>query len=379
MSEEKFQLPNIPPLHVPQYTVVQVRDPDSDNKTASSSRNDGKADQTTSSLNADQGSVLLPVNFPKLCPSCSNSLLQFLRPLQLYVNQLVTLTSGMAEQCEHVQIINKMQELPIILQVPGGRTRQQEDHQTGQSAGFVRQRPDDEHRASSQRAQASGHSGHHNQQQQGTRSRQVDQDREPTTSHNQVAAAEGREQQQYHDQQASRARNQDGRDATGSLPQQSDRQEQEHGGGHKQEQQQKCDDAHQIPETGDQIVPGSPVPTVQQQQDHGQDATTPSGASSTNADVGDFEQVHDVPVPTESTGAQRPFAFVTIVYDNLSAINAIILCNSLSLSCTKQVRYNDHVVQIPFVALITGHVDPVLKEFLPTVFDEVRLSCCLIH
>ena len=64
---------------------------------------------------------------------------------------------------------------------------------------------------------------------------------------------------------------------------------------------------------------------------------------------------------------------MTIVYDNLSAVNAIILCNSLTLSSAKQVR--DHatgrLVRIPFVALVTGNVDSVLKDFLPDVFDEV--------
>lgn len=73
---------------------------------------------------------------------------------------------------------------------------------------------------------------------------------------------------------------------------------------------------------------------------------------------------------------RSPYAFVTIAYNNLSATNAIILANSLLLTNNKTMSYEDQngenvTIQIPFIILIGGNIDPVLKEAIYMVFDEV--------
>jgi hypothetical protein len=67
---------------------------------------------------------------------------------------------------------------------------------------------------------------------------------------------------------------------------------------------------------------------------------------------------------------------VTIAYNNLSATNAIILANSLLLTNNKSMSYTDefgnkNIIQVPFVILLGGSIDPSLKDAIFMVFDEV--------
>ena len=387
MSDDKFKLPNIPALHVPQYIILQ----DQPIQTTTNARSEEPV--PVRKTDDDAAAVLVP-GFPKLCPACSASLLQFLRPLQLYINQLVTVTSGMADQCEHTHIISKIQELPEILnlsQPPPGRTAKgQQQRETDVRQEY--QQPQHQHQ---------GQEGHvRNQEQRHPGSGNV------PYAHVNSNSGDRREQLQNHVQRPET--HQDPRTeavASNNKPQVESVVKSQHTSArHKEDHIHRHEDISSQAQGGqrsggqqshqERLAEHQEKPEVRRddspQPARGQSAQSEASAGrvhqhevrspeSTNAQVEDFEQVPDVgstPAYDESgpdsDPEQRPFAFVTIVYDNLSAINAIILCNSLTLSCTKQVRHNGQLVQIPFVALITGHVDPVLKDFLPTVFDEVR-------
>lgn len=57
-------------------------------------------------------------------------------------------------------------------------------------------------------------------------------------------------------------------------------------------------------------------------------------------------------------------AYVTIIYNNLSAINAIILANSLIITRKSPTH-------VPFIVLIGGKIDPILRSAVDSVFDQV--------
>lgn len=60
-------------------------------------------------------------------------------------------------------------------------------------------------------------------------------------------------------------------------------------------------------------------------------------------------------------------AYVTIVYNNLSAINAIILANSIIITRKQSEQSNS----IPFIVLLGGKIDPTLRQSIEMLFDQV--------
>ena len=68
---------------------------------------------------------------------------------------------------------------------------------------------------------------------------------------------------------------------------------------------------------------------------------------------------------------EEPYAYVTLVYNNLSAVNAIVLANSVILTTQKRIVIFGKMYRIPFVVLLEGNIDPLLKKALAMVFDQV--------
>ena len=66
----------------------------------------------------------------------------------------------------------------------------------------------------------------------------------------------------------------------------------------------------------------------------------------------------------EEFTAESVNAYVTIIYNNSSAINAIILANSIIIT-------RDQSNHIPFIALLGGKIDPTLRHAIDMVFDQV--------
>lgn len=92
----------------------------------------------------------------------------------------------------------------------------------------------------------------------------------------------------------------------------------------------------------------------------------------------------DVEYSAGGVAGRCPYAYVTIVSSNLSAINAILLANSIRFynnqlfnvlandeGQSKQIRHQYH---IPIVALLASRIDSQLAHIVRQVFDEVRLQ-----
>lgn len=73
----------------------------------------------------------------------------------------------------------------------------------------------------------------------------------------------------------------------------------------------------------------------------------------------------------ESEYDEQPYAFVTMAYSNLSAANAVILANSVQLTSQRSVMLNGRRIEIPFVIILGGAIDPLLKNIIYEVFDDV--------
>ncbi|RWS26766.1 glycogenin-2-like isoform X3 [Leptotrombidium deliense] len=75
----------------------------------------------------------------------------------------------------------------------------------------------------------------------------------------------------------------------------------------------------------------------------------------------------------DNVGMKSPFAVVTIANTNLMAANAIVMVNSFHLTNNNVVvdSKSGSKIFIPFVIILGGSIDPLLKQAINMIFDEI--------
>lgn len=465
MDESNFQVPSIPVLHVP--TLIESTD-------------DEKTNQEEKIYTTDTR-IVKSVPLPKLCPSCSVILLQYLKPLQMYLNQMINLTTGLSSGVDFDVLSelkkNLMDGMPSASSESKNDTSDDESvhckssdscntsshshHQShsGQvdhSSGHHYQQQ--QHHSHSGRDDVKHGAGHHHHQHH---HHQRDQHQQPQQQH--ARWRDGQQEQQAawtntsHDSKADQ-----GDHVTHHATQSGDKSNSASGSaiqgdsyntGNRRHQHHHGDrDAHSAHHSGSSDHDeGDDRSSDQRRRERGHSGRTGEGITSdrgkddsdrarkwshghsvhgkqeSRGDVFDqhspsqrkdsqardephqgherqvhratenaplINKVHGNSHPTSTIGTWRvqhkdfsassdtnnhikvpiydsPYAFVTIIYDDLSAINAIILANSLILSSKKQLQEDNYIYSLPFVAVLSGNINSVLLDYLPNVFDEV--------
>ncbi|KAI1301402.1 Glycogenin-2 [Halotydeus destructor] len=73
----------------------------------------------------------------------------------------------------------------------------------------------------------------------------------------------------------------------------------------------------------------------------------------------------------EEENDDHPFAIVTMAHSNLTAVNAILLANSLILTSHRSVMMDGKRVNIPLAIILSPSVDPILRKVISMVFDDI--------
>lgn len=454
MDDSTFQLPAIPVLHVPTYVV----------------EDDTKQQQQPTGVKSIDTKIVKTVQLPKLCPSCSVILLQYLKPLQQYLNQMVNLTTGLSTGVDLDVLTelkrNLMDSVPSSTETPPAAATKSTDHQIdSRSTDVTSASTSDENVNEKHTGRSSSSSDHHQRQLKSgssestqnyskaderhhedadgdTRGRTLKGGRRHEESHDTMSrqGCDGNGDQGYDSNVYNSRSNEPGSSEEPSrhVPHRSHQEEQfKH---HQSDESHRQQRAHGTSDTsgggggggGGQAHPNLSTHGELRNQNkashwsrqepshshgrigHGKQEAHGDAGHESKYQQQQYQQqqyqghgvqgqsVHDA--PNESNEGQHatidqvprwtiehkeqfegpplvevsvhnsPYAFVTIVYDDMSAINAIVLANSVTLSSKKEVKEGDRLIKLPFVVLISGPINSILLDYLPNVFDEVLFT-----
>jgi hypothetical protein len=454
MEEEAFKLPRIPLLQLPVRSSTAISTTSTPIAVTGNvaSTSSSQASSPSKKIVATQDQSLTGLQLPKLCPSCSIVLLQYLKPLQQYLNQVLNLTLGnLASETEASTIIQDLKENLVSLAQP---SQEQHDQNSSKDNQKVHSNQNVQQQSKTLKPEERSQSHHHQRLEDLSRRNH---ERKCSQCHETTASTEGHQHQisttEYRDVEAKSVGNiNQFVHQNGVLSDSPDYKHQpsvnwSHDHGRKNEQAYSRREA-QLPPSGNFSQPReerhekrdeysrtdnsineittsvsqtlgesvrgefferadqsefvsqseesteSPQSTLQdhqestvsvsstgvaKQQDLSPTTSPENAPQSFPTAMGRFDEYHDSSdysfyEPQAEDESICPFAFVTIVYDNLSAVNAIILANSLVLSSAKRITYDEKTFKIPLIVVLGGPVDKLLLNHFDNIFDEVITS-----
>ena len=406
---DSFEVPAIPKIFIPQSVISrpESRIPSNLNKTISkksTTKSTDESKETSSecdSKHKDTSNVVNPT--PKLCPSCSQILLTYLAPLQRYVDVVVQIARGdnQVTAAPLIDLFNAEVLKSQNDQTSGNRSddnisevykdsyqeKGQSKAQTGGQAivGQDQHKQQDQHEAHDYNQQSYNDGQNYDKTYNVCRGQTPE--HRPQNDNQYVRHDEHKAQNDNenvrHDEHHEGYERHEGTEPSaiysGVSSDQQYRGENQHISRQHNIQNETRRESHRnVVSPNDSFVNSRNVPQPppsQSPQYENQEQRYEDREQSTS----DYASVaHDEIREVDETGMSSQYAFVTIAYNNLSATNAIILANSLVLTNNRTMSYfddkgNNITIQIPFVILIGGNIDPVLKEAIFMVFDEV--SC----
>ena len=472
--DDKFKLPNIPIIHVPPNRRVATKSilksssqvtKSSGQPTKNSLANSSpvkksqasptkqvvKTSANPASAAPPQNAQSIPVNLTpplnRLCPSCSAIMVQYLRPLQEYVNVVLSLTqlSG-TDKPQTTKTVPEI--LSSVKQAGSGGSQNDANNNSGfpsmvdqrnlstqahqvtnanyalpqgnvnQGAAPFQQHPQhSQHQQNQQQQNPQYQPGHQPHQQQGQQYQQQNQQyqqqspqyQQQNQQYQQQSQQNQQQNQQFqqHHQQESPAESRNVHysnqgqtyaqvaGATGGAQyqhQHASNQPTQHYQTHNQappvqenHQQHSANNSGE-PTRADSHDSGSQVSPIEHadQGDKAQPAPASLSQPLSEQHQDQFIEIPNVDNYEESSSYvfsgldidsdDTPYAFVTLAYSNISAVNAIILANSLILTSQRSVIKDGQRIKIPFVIILGGAIDPNLVTVINTVFDEVRIT-----
>ena len=450
MDDETFKLPTIPLLQVP---VGQMISPPK--RSLKPSFPPASSSSTSKQVVSQEQAPLPGLQLPKLCPSCSIVLLQYLKPLQQYLNQVLNLTLGnLNNETEASTIIQELKE--NLVDMAQSTPSKNASNDTNQNKSLTKETEVFKEDNDSKNKIPSN--SYMNQERSREKSNQINQEwrQEKGNQINQEWRQEkGSQMNQEWRQENSSQMNQEWKQENSSQMNQEGKQEkssqsftetkttvssqltndshvmvpvvtssgeshvvqestwQEPQGeeprqtyeGNREPSSEKRNDGtknvtfelqepfkvqnQEVSSSNSNFVPETLASPARQESGVGQVQGVPSaqepsvspfnesGQQSYAPATGHFEEYHDwTDYPSYDQSNQEdyiqpPFAFVTIVYDNLSAVNAIILANSMVLSTAKRITRDGQTFSIPHVVMIGGLIDDIFLNHFDNIFDEV--------
>ena len=392
MSQE-FQLPSIPKIFVPQSTFNIPQENESRRRQSKEVKEQIRTDESTTNLETG-------IPFPQLCPSCSNKLLDYFVPFQKYINEIIEIAKRNANPSDFLaKTTSNQQESDFNQDSPTtqtSKTNNQSNAIVGQSSN---QQSSNQNFNDQQNLQSTGQAQSNYDQNQIGQSNQSQSSVSGNSGSSSVSLSNFNSATNL-----SVAQNVPGQ----TLDNVYQTQTENDNNIQQQSLTLKIDDQNIQSANENTNEPSlntdnkSSEKFVESSQEHvinftPQDNETKMNESQTtenfqvplnltqesfnnlSLEEQNEESFYNLSLEEQNETTSQ-FAYVTIAYNNLSATNAILLANSLLLTNNKTLMLtNDQlmkrsVVQIPFVILIGGNIDPSLKEAIYMIFDEVNLS-----
>ncbi|XP_054159120.1 uncharacterized protein LOC128957401 [Oppia nitens] len=409
--DSHFEVPTIPKVFVPQpiYAKPESKVPSnaSKHKNPVNEVNNIEIDSTTNDKEDDQlaqevndGSALAVTTItptlaapPKLCDSCSQILLQYFVPLQQYIDQVVQLARG--------EIDKQSAPLPLPLFNTRDNTslqvfNQQTYHRNEQNV--ISNENSSENRYDTRVSRSGGNESH------GTDNRNYNQNNQNHNYYhntnqyqNQRQSCDSNYQTNHESYERNESHQQIGHNYSGgdhrrlSHESQSSYRsvQQSHHDNQSTDNQQLYGERSESDDNNESLIFDENQQSISNDFNKSTQNSVPiqqsEGSNENNRISTQESSQQSSPVnainPTdhqyeEPEGMTSPYAFVTIAYNNLSATNAVILANSLFLTNNKTMNIKDekgnrHLINIPFIIIIGGNINPILKEAIYMVFDEV--------
>ena len=395
---DQFEVPAIPKIFVPKpISKPETQNHPNSSKNPSNNEDLKKSSEQQISCTEDNKKDASP---PQLCASCSQILLSYFMPLQQYVNEVIQMAQGDRVATPrplfnllNSEVIKSQIESSFSGEIKDGnnlannsnkqterenRHFNEEYHESEKNlkkvqvhgSGYTRNESNYNRNQNQNYSQNPNYSQNqsHNQNQNYDQNQSFNKTENYSQNVSQTSTQtnESTNVSQKEDQTITRINREERVESPESTYSRPDGNREESG-------VQRVTD-HKSPETGDQqnYIPNTNEGTVQTFSDEAYESrSAPHPESNVNkwseSVVGEEDN---------SMTISSPFAFVTIAYNNLSATNAIILANSLLLTNNKSMNVmdkngNKNIINIPLIILIGGNIDPVLKEAIYMVFDEV--------
>jgi hypothetical protein len=382
MDVNSFIIPKIPTIYVP-HNEPNKSEPPKVSKISKSPSTLSKSENEIS--NKESNTETLPPP-PQLCASCSQILLSYFVPLQQYVNEVVELARS---QQATVPTAPKLPNTDILSHVSYAQTQDQTNNENQVSTNV---------NTESRGLQQNTHENSYNQMGQSTTTSDDNNNRifnnqtgiQYESNQNQNNQNQNLNQTETHDNQNQRHSNQN-LGYNNQTPDYENRSEESINNNLEEDQKQshssqiefisQSNEIQSNANNGDNRLDSREEHSNIQMESSADNYDNSRDSSLKTADnivkktrkssVSNREEDH-----SEQVSLSSPFAFVTIAYNNLSATNAIILANSLLLTNNKSMSYTDefgnkNIIQVPFVILLGGSIDPSLKDAIFMVFDEV--------
>ncbi|RWS17201.1 DENN domain-containing protein 4C-like protein, partial [Dinothrombium tinctorium] len=355
---------------------------------------------------------------PKLCPSCSNTLLMYFKPLQKYINEIVSLVEQSSSQPPVAENFNQnhMSNVPTSQNVQ--ETKRQFSQEMYEDRDGVLKREDKPNQGAIITNKADSYKEEKKEIQFGAPSHaqsnyvnqlsQVEnyfqnsiniiENRTENRFQNSVNIAEN--QTEIHENNViNYTQSKQSKDnypvATQQVSSQEERDINTNTQGRRIEPPTESQssnseiyyDAHsQFIIENEQLISGEKVseeqkeeekrkpiqPSIIQTSDHGSNVIEESNEKREETAAEQSLIVENKEV-REEISDDRPYAIVTIAYNNLSAVNAIILANSFRLTNNSVITdwRTSKKVFIPFIIFLGGTIDPLLRHAIEMIFDEV--------
>jgi hypothetical protein len=383
MDVNSFIVPTIPTIYVPHNQPNKSETPPKVSKISKSPSTQSKSENEISNKESNTGTLPPP---PQLCASCSQILLSYFVPLQQYVNEVVELARS---QQATVPTAPKLPNTDVLSHVSYAQTQDQTNNVNQVSTNV-----NIESRGSQQNAPENSY----NQMGQSTN---TSDDNNNRIFNNQTRIQYESNQNQNQNQNLNQTETHDNRNQRHSnqnqgydnqTPDYENRREENINNYTKEDQKQSHSSQISFISQSNEIQSNANnednrldsseehsnirmESSADNNYDNSKESTLKTGDNVVNktqkSSVSNREEDH-----SEQVSLPSPFAFVTIAYNNLSAANAIILANSLLLTNNKSMIYTDefgnkNMIQIPFVILLGGSIEPSLKDAIFMVFDEV--------
>lgn len=374
MSQE-FQLPSIPKIFVPQSTFNIPQENESRRRQSKEVKEQIRTDESTTNLETE-------IPFPQLCPSCSNKLLNYFVPFQKYINEIIEIAKRSANPSGFSAKTTSNQQESDFNQDSTTTQTSKADNQSNVIIGQnSNQQSSNQNFNDQQNLQSTGQAQSNYDQNQIGQSSVSGNSGSSSVSLSNFNSATNLSIAQNVPEQTLDNVYQTQTENDNNIQQQSptlniDDQNIQSANENTNETALNTDN-----KSSEKFVESSQENVINFTP---QDNETKMNESQTNENFEvplnlTQESFYNLSLEEQNETTSQ-FAYVTIAYNNLSATNAILLANSLLLTNNKTLMLtNDQlmkrsVVQIPFVILIGGNIDPSLKEAIYMIFDEVNLS-----
>ena len=368
---DNFEVPSIPKIFVPPNK--ESENVSNLSKVSSKNRN-----ESNNRLESDTTSTIEKSSVPQLCPSCSQILLSYFMPLQQYVNQVVQMARG-----DTPLTASPLQNLLNIEVLKSVNESQAKDRNiSGIHSENSYQKESNRYENVSERHQNSVHfyssndsNVNRNQNLNSNPSSEQNSDKNFDQKPNEMNVFSKTEEKEIRKTEESMKTTNDTKESHNSW---NNEQKNISFGSNERIDQNVGESDQKSYETNDQQrVEAKNERTEDQYSQQNTQSFTKPETMSRDSEL----RENGSPLPPSISS---PYAFVTIAYNNLSATNAIILANSLLLTNNKSMNYidtngNKNTIQIPFIILIGGNIDPVLKDAIYMIFDEVWLIFYLLN